>query len=100
MKRYAQNIRIIPINVLCAVSVMTIGINDGNSFYTVGMTDVLNHHCFYVDITETARPVRNEHGVMSGWTHQRKGVVHLAGKDFFCRGDRASGGDKMGRGRQ
>src|SRR5450759_2055115 len=49
MKRYAQNIRIIPIYVLCAVSVMTISINDGNSFYTVGMTDVLNHHCFYVD---------------------------------------------------
>ena len=96
MNRYAQNIRIIPINILCAVPVMTIGINDGNFFYAIGMTDILNHDCFYVDVAEASRAVRHKHGVMSGRSHQRKGVVHLACKNFLGCGDRAAGGDKMG----
>ena len=87
----AQNIRIIPVNILGAVAVMTIRIDNGNSFDAEFMTDIFDHHGFNVDIAEAACAVGDQHGMMAGRTHQGKGIVYLAGQNFLSGGDCASG---------
>jgi len=96
----AQNVRVVPVNILRAVAVMTIRVHDGDSLHAEFMPDVFDHDGFNVDIAESPRAVGDEHRVVAGRPDQRKGVVHLAGKNFFSGRDGAAGGNEMGVGRQ
>jgi len=74
----AQDIRIVPVNILRAVAVMAVRIDHGNSFNSELMADVFNHHGFNIDVAESPRAVGDQHGMMAGRPDQGKGVVHVA----------------------
>jgi hypothetical protein len=92
----AQDIRIVPVDILCSVAVMAIRVHDGNPPDVEGMPDIFNHHGFDVNVAETACAVGDQHGMMARRPHQSKGVVDFAAQNFLCGGDCAPGGNEMG----
>ena len=91
----AEGVRIVPVDVLCAVAVMAVRIHNGDPFGAVVFADVLDHDRFDVDIAEAAGAVDDEHRMVTRRPDQREGVVHLSGEDLLRRGDGAARRDEM-----
>ncbi len=90
-----QHVRVVPIDILGAVAVVAVGINDCNPFAAVVLTDEFDHDCFVIDVAETPVAVDNLHRVMSGWPDHGKGFVDLLLHYQSGRLDGAAGGDQM-----
>ena len=95
MNRNEQRIRIVPVDFLGAVTVMTVSIDDGNPFVPVMFPDIFDHDCFDIHITESPVSVDNRHGMVTGRTNQCKCIVDFTVEDFLSRRDGAAGGNKV-----
>ena len=72
-----ENVGIVPIDILGAVAVMAVGVNNGNLFVTVVFPDKFYQNSFIVDVAEAPVTVDHLHGVVAGGTDQGKGFVNL-----------------------
>ena len=86
-----------PENILRTVAMMAIGIDNGDTFHTVFVADVLDHDRFHVQRTETTAAMDDAHGMMSAGTHQRKGIVHFAGQHLVGCRQRTAHRNQVGR---
>ncbi|OQB52081.1 MAG: hypothetical protein BWX99_02633 [Deltaproteobacteria bacterium ADurb.Bin151] len=92
----AQNIRIVPIDVLRSVAVMAVRVHDGDPPDAERMPDIFDHHGFNVDVAETPCAVGDQHGMMAWWPYQGKGVVNFAAQYFLRSGNCPAGGNEVG----
>ncbi len=85
-----------PVDVLGAVTVMTVGIDNRNPFTAVMFADKFNHDRFIINITEAPVAVDDLHRVMPRRADHGKGFVDLSFHDQPGRFNRTTGGDEMG----
>ena len=90
-----ERVRVVPVDVLGAVAVVAVRVDDGDALVAVFAADVLDHDGLDVDVAEAAGPMDDAHGVVPRGPHQREGIVHLAGEHLLGRRDGASRRDQM-----
>ena len=87
-----------PVDVLGAVAVVAVRVDDGDSLVAVFAAEVLDHDGLDVDVAEAAGAVDDAHGVVPGGADEREGVVHLAREYLLGRRDGAACRDEVGLG--
>ncbi len=90
-----QGVGIVPVNILGPVAMMAIGVHNGNFIDRVSLPEIFNHDGFDIDIAKSACSVDNAHGMMAGWSHQRKAALNLFVHDCHPDGLGTAGTDKM-----
>jgi len=65
-----QRVRIVPVNVLGSVTVVTVRVDDGHPVDAVGFAQVLDHDGFDIHVAESPRAVHDPHGMVTGRTDQ------------------------------
>ena len=96
VQRDKQRVGIVPVDVLGAVAVVAVGVDDGHLVHPVGPAQEFDHHGLDVDVAEAAGPMDDAHGMVARGAHQREALVD----SFFQHGhaDRLgpAGADEMG----
>ena len=66
-----------PVDILGAVAVMAIGIDNGNPLLAIMLPDPLDHYRLDIDIAEAAVPLNDLHRMVAGRADQGKGMLGL-----------------------
>ena len=64
-------------HILRTIPMMDIGIDDGHTFYAVGLAYMLNHNGFDIDSTEPTNAMNHSHRMMPWWSNEGKGSINL-----------------------
>ncbi len=92
----AEGVRVVPVNILGPVAVVTIGVDNGDFPDAVMLPDVFHHDGLDVDVAEPPGAVHDQHGVMARRPNEGEGVVDFFPQDFVGRGDGSAGGNQVG----
>ena len=95
MEGNEQRVRIMPVNVLRAVPMMTVGIDDGHPLKGIGLSKVFDHDGFDVYIAKSPGPMNDPHGMMARRSDQRESPIHRFVHNGSADGFGAAGADKM-----
>ena len=93
-----ERVGVVPVDVLRAVAVVAVRVDDGDPLVAVLAPEVLDHDGLDVDVAEAAGPVDDAHGVVPRRPDQREGLVDLACEHLLGRRDGAAGRDQVGLG--
>jgi len=85
-----------PIDILGAVTMVTVRIHNGNPVDGIGLPQVFDHDGFNVDIAKPPGTVHDPHGVMAGRTHERKTPFNLPVQYGHADGFSTAGTNQMG----
>ena len=101
MERDKKGVRIIPEDILAAVSVVHIRIHDGDAQgpairMRVMIADPGDHDGLIIDVAEAAVAVHHAHGVMPGGTHEGESLLLPVLEDETSGRDGAARGSQMG----
>jgi hypothetical protein len=91
-----MGVGVVPVDVLGAVAVMAVRVDDGHPVYAVFAPQELDHDGLDVDVAEAARTMGDAHGMMSRWAHQREALVDLSLQHRHADGFSPAGADEMG----
>jgi len=92
----AEDIGVVPEDLLGAVAMMHIGVDYGDPLVAVLAPQVLHHYGHIVDIAEAPVAVDNAHAVMAGGPDQGEAVLDLAFLQGIGQGQGAAGSDEVG----
>ena len=91
-----QGVGVVPVDILGAVAVMAVRVDDGHPVHAVFAPQELDHDGLDVDVAEAARTVGDAHGMMSRWPHQGEALVDLSLQHRHADGFGPAGADEMG----
>ena len=66
-----------PIDILGAVPVVAVGVDDGNAFPSIMLPDPLHHHSLDIDIAEATIALYHLHRMVPWWTDEGEGMMHF-----------------------
>ena len=91
-----QGVRIVPVDILGAVTVVAVGVHDGYPLHTVSVAQVFDHDGLDVHIAESPGAVYHAAGMMAGRSHQGEAFVDLSLHNLHSDGFGTPGADEMG----
>jgi len=79
-----KRVRIVPVNVLSAVTVVAVGIDYRHAVNPVSLAQVFDHYSFDVYIAEASGPVHHPHGVMAGRADESKTAFYIFFENLYA----------------
>ena len=95
MERNIKHVGVVVKNILAAVAVVYVRIDNGNFFNAVAAPQIFNHYGFNINGTKTADAMYNTHGVVSRRAYKRKRTLNFAAHYSVGRRHAPSGRGKM-----
>ncbi len=84
MHGYEERVRVVPVNVLGAVTMVAVGIHYRHAIYAVSLAQVFDHDGFDIDVAEASSPVYHPHRMMAGRTNQSKTASDIFFENLYA----------------